>query len=223
MQGTIFEMGAACSDSVDACLPDGSGLCKSNDAYHFDITCAACTMTNYACRDQVTAYAAVSGCPEGIANPDGSCVYPTDATDFCPSGCGACTSSYACLACDTTCQTCNFSACLTCKDASASPQAQACTCNSGFYDSDPSATQSCQACIAECSSCNAATTCLTCADPEALLNTGRCTCRAGFYDSDPSTSQSCLGCSSVCSTCDAPSLCLTCADSQADPISGVCY
>jgi hypothetical protein len=51
MQGTLFDVGATCSDAVNACLPDGSRLCNSNDAYHFDINCAACTMTNYACRD----------------------------------------------------------------------------------------------------------------------------------------------------------------------------
>jgi hypothetical protein len=95
MHGTLFNFGPTCSDAINACLPEGSRLCNYYDAYHFDINCAACTMSNYACRDSVTTYAGSSGCTEGVAYPDGSCLYPTDKGDFCPAGCGACTSSSA--------------------------------------------------------------------------------------------------------------------------------
>jgi hypothetical protein len=179
MQGTLFNIGTTCSDNVNACLPDGTKLCNSNDAYHFEISCAACTVTNYACRDSVTKYEAELSCTEGVANPDGSCLYPTEG-EFCPVECGVCISSSQCLACDQTCIKCNFDVCLTCKDASASPQAQVCICNPGFYDGDPSTSQSCLACSSECLICDAALKCLSCVDTHAEAVYGVCTCKEGF-------------------------------------------
>jgi hypothetical protein len=40
MQGTLYDVGSTCSDNVNACLPDGTSLCNSYDAYHFEISCA---------------------------------------------------------------------------------------------------------------------------------------------------------------------------------------
>jgi hypothetical protein len=51
MQGTLCDIGATCSEAVNACLPDGRSLCNSSDTYHFEICCAACTMTDYGRRD----------------------------------------------------------------------------------------------------------------------------------------------------------------------------
>jgi hypothetical protein len=222
MQGTLFKIGAACSDTVNACLPDDTRLCNSNDAYHFDISCAACTMTNYACRDSVTKFAGDSGCTEGVANPAGSCLYPTEG-DFCPVECGFCTSSSKCFICEETCQKCSLEVCLSCKDPSASPQGIGCICSSGFYDGDLSSSQSCLPCSPQCLTCDEALKCLSCVDTHAEAVYGVCTCKEDFVTGATGkcvacregtfyAREVCVSCHSDCSTCSDYPSCNSCKD-----------
>jgi hypothetical protein len=199
MQGTLFNMGTTCSDNVNACLPDGARLCNSNDAYHFDINCAACTTTNYACRDSVTRYAGGSDCTEGVANPDGSCLYPTEG-DFCPVECGVCVSSSECL-CHRTCQTCNFEACIACKDPLASPQGHYCVCPKHYFMDE----SDCQPCSAACVECSSADQCLVCRPEFFTLKTDL---SVNCLDKCPRSSftegSNCISCNAACSTCTGP-------------------
>jgi hypothetical protein len=226
MQGTLFNMGTTCSDNVNACFAEGTSLCNSNNAYHFDINCAACTITDYACKDQVTRYEAESGCTEGVANPDGSCLYPTEG-DFCPVECRVCESSSECL-CDATCQLCNADVCLLCRDPAASPQGQVCTCKIGFYDGDPTQSQDCQPCSPQCSTCDDALKCLSCVDLHAEAVHGVCTCKEGFVSGTTGecvacsegtfyAREVCVSCHPDCRTCSLYPGCTSCKDPDKVP------
>jgi hypothetical protein len=199
MQGTLFDMGTTCSDDVNACLPDGTRLCNSNDAYLFEISCAVCTMTDYACRDSVTKYGAEPGCTEGVANTDGSCLYPTKG-DFCPVACGVCKSSSECL-CDAGCQLCNSDVCLSCKDLLASPQGHYCVCPMQYFMEE----SVCQPCSAACAECNSADQCLVCRPEFFTLKTDlSVNCLDKCPQSTFTEGSNCISCNAACATCTGP-------------------
>ena len=172
--------------------------------------CSACTDSSL-CTSCLSLHASPSPLQGCSCSPGYSGASPLLSVDSCIA-----TSSV----CNAECSTCDISTlnCIVCVAMNAVPAGASCLCSEGFFGAGPLTSEdSCQACSADCSICEASG-CIDCLALHASPSSGGCECTPGYYGNSPLTeTNSCSACEGDCFSCTGPGLCGVCKDPNAVP------
>lgn len=158
-----------------------------------DVTCANCTAgSNGDCTNcNASAHRILS-----VASGTGACNCMDGYFDNGVELCSAC--NYKCLTCTSS------TACVTCDSTKFRQQSLPnCPCMSGYFDNS---TATCAACPYYCTTCSSATVCTSCDATRTSSTT--CPCKTGYYNDG--VNRVCPACMITCVTCNNASTCLTC-------------
>jgi hypothetical protein len=224
--GTCTEHPSKCTSCSSCCGSLFNFQCLTScpvGTYSINGTCQYCS---YSCATCIGTNSTCTSCPSGKVLYNGFCY------DTCPYVMigGICTFNCAkglyktpinqCVACDSTCATCDVVAknCTSCASGFALNGTCVKTCPLNYFGLNGL----CQPCNAECNGClNTCSNCINCA--AGYYKCGSLcvkTCNPNqFPDYSSST---CITCNSKCKTCSSQQFCTTCANPQAVPVNGVC-